>query len=180
MLSYCCWSSHAFFLSNWMLGSSYNIMRTSSTQSNMVVHSCTVPPISSSPAAITLVCYSLTSRGVEDFAFNHNLEIWRFSSSCTFVVSSLASQTPLARLWVHTSIGRSATILSSGTRQQASSTIYTNCLFYNTNSSCYKLSFSILSSARSEPGSHGSPWREALLLFHPIADRAFLREGQLD
>ena len=142
-LSYYCWSSHASISKRWMLGSSCRVVRTSSTCSNMLVQSHTAPLISSNPTTIVLAHCSLTSGGVDGCAFNRSSTIWRFSSSYTFVISSLASWTPAPSLWIRTSVGRSTGIASSGTLWQVLPTTCTNCWFCDTNSSCYTLSCSM-------------------------------------
>ena len=141
--SYFCWSSHAFVSKRWMLGSSCEVMRTSSDSSNMLVESRTAPLISSNLIMIVLAHCSLTSEAVDSCAFNRSSVIWRFNSSWTFVISSLASWTHVANLWIHASTGISARMSSSEMHWQALSITYTSCWFCDTNSSCYKLSCSI-------------------------------------
>lgn len=58
-----------------MLGSSYRFVRTSNDSSDMLVQSRATLPILSSPTMIVLVCCSLTSRGLDDYAFNHSVAI---------------------------------------------------------------------------------------------------------
>lgn len=87
--------------------------------------------------------YSQTSRGVEGYAFNRSSAIWRFSSSWTLVISSLASRTLITNLWIYTSTGSFAGMASSEMQQQASSTTCNKCWFCDTNSSRCMLIFSI-------------------------------------
>jgi len=123
-----------------MLGSSCKVVRTSSDSSNMLVQARTTPPISSNTAMIVLMRCSLTSGGVDGYTFNRSLAIWRFSSSWTFVVSSLASRTPAANLWIRVSASISVRMASSRMLQQVSSITYTSRWFCDTNSSRCKLS----------------------------------------
>lgn len=143
-LSYCTWSSHASISRCCMLGSSYNEVRTTKDSSNIVVQFCTVYPISSNPFLIVPKHYSLTSEGIEHYAFNHSSEIWRLRSSCTLVASSFASWNLVANRWIRSTIGRSTATTNSRTFLQALSTTFSSPWVYPTSSSHCWLSSSIL------------------------------------
>lgn len=71
-LSYCYWSSHTSISKRLILGSSCRLVRTSNDSSNILVQSLTALPISSNPTVIVLARCSLTSEGVDGYAFNCN------------------------------------------------------------------------------------------------------------
>lgn len=75
--------------------------------------------------------------------FNRRSTIWRFSSSWTFVISSLALWAPVANLWLCAFTSMSARMASSKLLWQVSSIRCTSYWFFHTTSSCYKLSCSI-------------------------------------
>lgn len=86
MLSYYCCSSHASASKRYMFGSSYRVVRTLNDSSNILVQSLTTLLISSIPNVMALARCSLTSRGVEGYAFNHSSAIWRFSSRWSLAI----------------------------------------------------------------------------------------------
>lgn len=75
MSSYCCYNSCASISKNCMFGSSYRAVRISNDSSNILVRSLTALLISSMPIMMVLVHCSLTSGGVECYAFNRSSTI---------------------------------------------------------------------------------------------------------
>ena len=127
-----------------MLGSSSRLVRIWNDSFNILVQSLTTLLISSILDVIALALCSLTFGWVERCAFNRSSTIWRFSSNWTLAISSRASLTPVANLWMRAFAGASIGISSSGTIWQASSSTYTICLFCDTNLSRCKFNYSML------------------------------------
>lgn len=86
----------------------------------------------------------VTSNGVEGCDFNFSSMICKLRSNWIFATSSFASQNPLANLWICRSTGKFVAILSLGTRQHASPTIFSNSRYFATTSSHWRLNCSML------------------------------------